>query len=389
MARRLGRNHLAQGFLAADHPAFADATERLTQLLRRKHDVDSSFFTAQVKQKIDCLNVTGLCDQRKRNWYDVDLEEVIACAEKLEMTSAEVQQFLQTSSWAQPHADLPQYLSRRQPHQSNRILISQDHFPDEPEPLGEMVGASPAYQQMLESALSVAPTDMTVLLRGETGTGKELLACAIHAHSLRSDRPFIIVNCPAIPPSLIESELFGYEKGAFTGAALGKPGRFELADRGTIFLDEVGEVPLEVQGRFLRVLQTGVFERLGGAKSIRVKVRVIAATNQPLEQMVDEGRFRADLFYRLNVFPITLPPLRRRLSDIPMLVRHFVGKYNARFRRSITSISRESLTALRQHHWPGNVRELEHLVERAVLSADGVILKVTPPTIRVTSPFGQ
>ncbi|HEY9435924.1 MAG TPA: sigma-54 factor interaction domain-containing protein, partial [Blastocatellia bacterium] len=320
MARRLGRNHLAQGFLAADHPAFADATERLTQLLRRKHDVDSSFFTAQVKQKIDCLNVTGLCDQRKRNWYDVDLEEVIACAEKLEMTSAEVQQFLQTSSWAQPHADLPQYLSRRQPHQSNRILISQDHFPDEPEPLGEMVGASPAYQQMLESALSVAPTDMTVLLRGETGTGKELLACAIHAHSLRSDRPFIIVNCPAIPPSLIESELFGYEKGAFTGAALGKPGRFELADRGTIFLDEVGEVPLEVQGRFLRVLQTGVFERLGGAKSIRVKVRVIAATNQPLEQMVDEGRFRADLFYRLNVIPFQVPPLRERLEDVPALV---------------------------------------------------------------------
>jgi transcriptional regulator with GAF, ATPase, and Fis domain len=182
---------------------------------------------------------------------------------------------------------------------------------------------------------------------------------------------------------LIESELFGYEKGAFTGAQLRKPGRFELADGGTIFLDEIGEAPLEIQGRFLRVLQTGVFERLGSVKSVRVKVRVIAATNQPLEQLVNERKFRADLFYRLNVFPITLPPLRERPADIPLLVQHFIDKYNARFKRSIISISEQSLHALEQYHWPGNVRELENLVERAVLSARGVILKVAPPAIRV------
>jgi len=177
--------------------------------------------------------------------------------------------------------------------------------------------------------------------------------------------------------------LFGYEKGAFTGAQAPKPGRFELADGGTIFLDEIGEVPLEMQGRFLRVLQTGVFERLGSTKSVRVKVRVVAATNQPLERLVNESKFRADLFYRLNVFPITLPPLRDRLSDVPLLARHFVDKYNARFKRSITSISGLSLRALEQYHWPGNVRELENLVERAVLTTDGAILKIIPPPIRV------
>jgi len=170
---------------------------------------------------------------------------------------------------------------------------------------------------------------------------------------------------------LIESELFGYEKGAFTGAQLRKPGRFELADGGTIFLDEIGEVPLEIQGRFLRVLQTGVFERLGSTKSVRVKVRIIAATNQPLEQLVNERKFREDLFYRLNVFPITLPPLRQRLADIPMLVRHFVDKYNARFNRSVTSINKQSLQALEQYHWPGNVRELENTIERAIILCEG------------------
>jgi len=249
--------------------------------------------------------------------------------------------------------------------------------------VGELVGASPAYKRMLEDASNVAPTDTTVLLQGETGTGKELLAYAIHQRSLRNRGPFIVVNCAALPPSLIESELFGYEKGAFTGAQTPKPGRFELADGGTIFLDEIGEVPLEIQGRFLRVLQTGVFERLGSTKSVRVKVRVIAATNQPLERLVNERKFRADLFYRLNVFPITLPPLRDRLSDLRLLTRHFVDKYSARFNRSITSISEQSLRALEQYHWPGNVRELENLVERAVLSVGGAILKIVPPSIRV------
>ena len=383
IARRLGRNHLAQRFLAVDRPAFANAIGRLSRTLRHKDRFDSSLFADQVKQKIDCLNVAGLCDQRKQNWYDVDLEDVITRAEKLEITPEEMRRFLLTANWAQTAVNLRQRGLKRRPHQSIQLSASQRSLHDEYEPVGELVGASPAYQRMLKDALNAAPTDTTVLLQGETGTGKELLAYAIHQHSLRKPGPFVVVNCAALPPSLIESELFGYERGAFTGAQAPKPGRFELADGGTIFLDEIGEAPLEIQGRFLRVLQTGVFERLGSTKSVRVKVRIIAATNQPLEQLVNERKFRADLFYRLNVFPITLPPLRRRSADIPLLVRHFVDKYNARFKRSITSISKQSLHALEQYHWPGNVRELENLVERAVLSADGGILKIVPPAIRV------
>ncbi|MGH9935501.1 MAG: sigma 54-interacting transcriptional regulator [Blastocatellia bacterium] len=381
MARRLGRNHLAQRFLAVDHQDFANATLRLSQVLRHNHCFDSPLFAAQVKQKIDCLNVAGLCDQRKRNWYDIDLEDVVNCAEKLETTSDEMRRFLQTASWAQIAINLQQSRLKRhiQLGVHHRSLQGEDEY----EPVGELVGDSPAFQRMLEDALNVAPTDTTVLLKGETGTGKELLAYAIHQRSLRKPGPFVVVNCAALPPSLIESELFGYEKGAFTGAQAPKPGRFEMADGGTIFLDEIGEVPLEIQGRFLRVLQTGVFERLGSTKSVRVKLRIIAATNQPLEQLVNERKFRADLFYRLNVFPITLPPLRERSSDIPLLIRHFVDKYNARFKRSITSISKQSLQALEQYHWPGNVRELEHLVERAVLSTKGAILKIVPSTVRV------
>lgn len=383
MARRLGRNHLAQSFLAVDRPAFADATSHLSRTLRHNDRFEPSLFAAQVKQKIDCLNVAGLCDRRKRNWYDVDLDDVIACAEKLEITSDEMRRFLLTANWAQTAVNLQWSRSKQRPHQSIHLGDYQRPLTDEYEPVGELVGVSPVYRRMLEDALNVAPTDTTVLLQGETGTGKELLAYAIHQRSLRNRGPFIVVNCAALPPSLIESELFGYEKGAFTGAQASKPGRFELADGGTIFLDEIGEVPLEIQGRFLRVLQTGVFERLGSTKSVRVKVRVIAATNQPLERLVNERKFRADLFYRLNVFPITLPPLRDRLSDIPLLTRHFVDKYNARFKRSITSIGDQSLRALEQYHWPGNVRELENLVERAVLSAGGAILKIVPPSIRV------
>lgn len=263
----------------------------------------------------------------------------------------------------------------------SQLLTEEERLVDEHEPFGEMIGACPAFQQVLRDALNVAETETTVLLRGETGTGKELMAHAIHAHSARRHRPFIIVNCAALPAGLIESELFGYEKGAFTGAAQRKPGRFELADGGTIFLDEIGEVPLETQGRFLRVLQTGVFERLGSTKSVRVKVRIIAATNQPLEQLVSERKFRADLYYRLNVFPITLPPLRQRAADIPLLVRHFVKKYSTRFNRVINSVHAESLQALERHHWPGNIRELENLVERSILTAESDTLKFSLPNI--------
>lgn len=265
----------------------------------------------------------------------------------------------------------------------SQLLTEEERLVDEREPFGEMIGACPAFQQVLRDALNVAETETTVLLRGETGTGKELMAHAIHSHSPRKHRPFVIVNCAALPAGLIESELFGYEKGAFTGAGQRKAGRFELADGGTIFLDEIGEVPLETQGRFLRVIQTGIFERLGSTKSVRVKVRIIAATNQPLEHLVGERKFRADLFYRLNVFPITLPPLRERVSDIPLLVRHFVKKYGVRFNRVINSIHAASLQSLESYGWPGNIRELENLVERSILTADSDVLKISLPDLKV------
>ena len=389
MARRLGRNHLAQQFLALDHPSFAEATGRLGALLRDHNRLDSMAFNTRVKGQIDSLNVSGLCDQRKRNWYDVDLEDLIISANKLEISSAEMRRFLQTANWSQIPVDLLPFRPKQPKRESIQLFTYQEPGREEPEQVIELIGTSPAFQLVLDDVSRVAPTDVTVLLQGETGTGKELLAYAIHRHSHRSHRPFVIVNCAALPPSLIESELFGYEKGAFTGAQLRKPGRFELADGGTIFLDEIGEVPLEIQGRFLRVLQTGVFERLGSTKSVRVKVRIIAATNQSLEQLVNERKFRADLFYRLNVFPITLPPLRQRAADIPLLAQHFIDKYSARFGRSITSISQQSLKALRQYHWPGNVRELEHLVESAVLSASGEMLEIALPASRIEHPINH
>ncbi len=261
----------------------------------------------------------------------------------------------------------------------SQLLAEEERLTDEYDPFGEMIGTSDEFQRVLREALNVAETDTTVLLRGETGTGKELLAHAIHSHSPRKHRPFIIVNCAALPSSLIESELFGYEKGAFTGASQRKAGRFELADGGTIFLDEIGEVPLETQGRFLRVIQTGIFERLGSTKSVRVKVRIIAATNQPLERLVSQRKFRADLYYRLNIFPITLPPLRERTSDIPLLVRYFVKKYSVRFNRVINSIHEQSLLALHDYHWPGNIRELENMIERSILTAETDLLKIKLP----------
>jgi formate hydrogenlyase transcriptional activator len=215
-----------------------------------------------------------------------------------------------------------------------------------------------------------------VLITGETGTGKELVAQAIHQLSPRKDKPLIKVNCAALSPTLIESELFGHEKGAFTSASSRKIGRFELADHGTIFLDEVGEIPLDLQVKLLRVLEAQELERVGGSQTIKLNVRVLAATNMDLEQAVKAGTFRADLYYRLEVFPIRIPPLRERRADIPMLARHFAKKYGARHHKSVTRISAASLQALTVYAWPGNVRELEHLIERAVILAQGSVLTI-------------
>jgi DNA-binding NtrC family response regulator len=234
-----------------------------------------------------------------------------------------------------------------------------------------IISTSEELNKVLRSVEQVASTESTVLILGETGTGKELLARAIHSISKKTDRPLVKVNCATLPENLIESELFGHEKGAFTGATSRKIGRFELAHGGTIFLDEIGELPLSLQTKLLRILQEGEFERLGDTRTIKVDVRVIAATNRNLEKEIEEGSFREDLFYRLNVFPIKIPPLRDRREDIPLLVKHFLKKYNAKAGKELQLISKEVMERLQSYHWPGNVRELENIIERAVVTSTG------------------
>jgi len=248
---------------------------------------------------------------------------------------------------------------------------------------GEVVGNSPALRQVLRQVEIAAPSDATVLILGETGTGKELVARALHRLSARRDNNFIKLNCAAIPTGLLESELFGHEKGAFTGAISQKIGRLELADKGTVFLDEIGEIPLELQPKLLRALQDQEFERLGGVRTIRVNFRVIAATNRDLAKAVDEHHFRRDLYYRLNVFPITLPALRDRPGDIPLLVRYFVQKFARRMGKNIESVPAELIQHLEHWHWPGNIRELENFLERSVILTQGKTLYAPIAELRV------
>ena len=244
--------------------------------------------------------------------------------------------------------------------------------PDEPERTFErIIGSSAALESVLEEVEQVAPTDSTVLIEGETGTGKELIAHAIHNASQRCGRAFIKLNCAAIPLDLLESELFGHEKGAFTGAIAQKIGRFEMADKGTLFLDEVGDIPAALQPKLLRVLQEQEFERLGSGRTHKVDVRLVAATNRNLVKLVARGQFRNDLYYRLNVFPILLPPLRERRDDIPALVTHFVKMFSRRMGKQVDSIPAETMAAFQWYSWPGNIRELQNLVERAVILSRG------------------
>jgi DNA-binding NtrC family response regulator len=288
---------------------------------------------------------------------------------------AELQHFLEELE--QRSLELAQEQARVRELESQVIYLQESL--NETYNVSELVGVSPGFKRVMRDVAQVAESDATVLLTGETGTGKELIARAIHARSSRKGRPLVTVNCAALPAGLVESELFGHEKGAFTGAVQRRLGRFEVANGATIFLDEVGEIPLDVQAKFLRVLQEGEFERVGGTQTIRVDVRVIAATNQPLDRLVAEGKFRSDLFYRLNVFPIMLPPLRERRDDIRLLTNYFAQKYRARFKKKISSIEQASLERLMQYRWPGNVRELEHVIERAVLLAEGEVLTINLP----------
>jgi transcriptional regulator with GAF, ATPase, and Fis domain len=256
---------------------------------------------------------------------------------------------------------------------------------------GEIVGLSKSLQQVLQHVSQVAPTKACVLIQGETGTGKELIARAIHCLSTRKEQSFVKINCAAIPTGLLEAELFGHEKGAFTSAVGQRIGRFELAHRGTIFLDEIGEIPLELQAKLLRVLQEQEFERLGGSRTIRVDVRLVAATNRNLARMVEEGRFRSDLFYRLNVFPVSIPPLRERSEDIPLLVKHFTELHAGEYNKRIDTIPEKTMQALCRYPWPGNVRELANLIERGVILSRGTTLEIPLAELQLSheSPVGE
>ena len=259
--------------------------------------------------------------------------------------------------------------------------LAQEKLYLEDELRGEMdfegiVGQSSALRHVLNLVETVAPSDSTVLMLGETGTGKELIARAIHDRSRRKDRTFVKVNCAAIPTGLLESELFGHERGAFTGAISQKIGRLELADQGTLFLDEVGDIPLEIQPKLLRALQEREFERLGSTHTKKVNIRLVAATNRDLDKMIENREFRSDLYYRLNVFPIRIPPLRERPEDIPLLVRYFAQKYGRRMEKQIESIPAATMKALASWHWPGNIRELENFIERSVILTHGSALQV-------------
>ncbi len=253
------------------------------------------------------------------------------------------------------------------------------HLAGENADSGEIVGRSPAIRRLLEQARLVAATDSTVLLMGETGTGKELTATYIHGLSARRAKPMVRVNCAAIPNTLIESELFGRERGAYTGADARQIGRFELADRSTIFLDEIGDLPTDVQVKLLRVLEERQIERLGSPNGIRVDTRIIAATNRDLQKRIEEDAFREDLFYRLNVFPLQVPPLRQRSEDIPFLIWRFVNEFSKAFGKRIESIPEETMSGLRDYAWPGNIRELRNVVERAMILAKGPSLTITQP----------
>ena len=248
----------------------------------------------------------------------------------------------------------------------------------------EIVGRGPRMQELQQIIGKVADAPSTVLIQGESGTGKELVATALHEMSSRRERPFIKINCAAIPRELVEAELFGFEKGAFTGAVQSKPGRFELADGGTLFLDEIGEIPMEMQVKLLRAVQESEFERVGGVKTTRVEVRLIAATSRDLTREIAAGRFREDLYYRLNVVPVHLPPLRERREDIPLLAEHFRQKYNARLRKNVEKIEDDALACLVAYAWPGNIRELENVLERTILFSEGPRIRAVdlPPTLR-------
>jgi formate hydrogenlyase transcriptional activator len=310
------------------------------------------------ERAIGTLDLGRMTDE---DWTPEDVEFLVQVASQIAMTVSNSLAFRELG-------DMKERLATEKLYLEDEIRLDQN--------IGNMVGSGPAFQGVLKNIHTVAPTDATVLITGETGTGKELVARAVHELSGRSKGSFVKVNCAAIPASLLESELFGHEKGSFTGAVAQKIGRFELAHHGTLFLDEIGEMPLELQPKLLRAIQDQEFERVGGTHTIRTDARLVAATNRDLKAMVEDGRFRADLYYRLHVFPVHVPPLRDRREDIPVLTRYFVQKHAHRMGRNIDAIPTPVLAALTNYDWPGNIRELQNVLERSVILTNGSVLQV-------------
>ncbi|MBN1849329.1 MAG: sigma 54-interacting transcriptional regulator [Deltaproteobacteria bacterium] len=309
-------------------------------------------------------------DVTEREYYKRHLEELVEKrTAEISMAREEAEKGKQTAEAALFEIKkLKDQLEVERAYLQEEIKLEYDHE--------NIIGQSDGINYVLYKVEQIAPTDTIVLVLGETGTGKELVARAVHGLSLRKDRPFVKINCATLPSNLIESELFGHEKGAFTGAHTRQLGRFEIADGATLFLDEIGELPPELQAKLLRVVQDGEFERLGSSQAIKVDVRIVAATNRNLEEEVSRGRFRDDLWYRLNIFPITVPPLRDRLKDIPLLVEYYVKKISKRMGKSIEIIPTSVMNALQNYHWPGNVRELENVLERAMINSSGPKLRL-------------
>lgn len=341
---------------------------KVTQLMRE--DGADSYCFVPLTTAVRRLGAMGFLSLQKAAYGETDLEFLRQVAKQVAVAVENALAFQQI-------AELKDKLAKEKLYLEDEIRIEYN--------FEEIVGDSPALKRVLKQVEIVAPTDSTVLILGETGTGKELIARAIHNLSGRQERTFVKLNCAAIPSGLLESELFGHERGAFTGAIAQKIGRFELADKGTLFLDEVGDIPLDLQSKLLRVLQEQEFERLGSTRTIKVNARLVAATNRNLAEMVVEKEFRNDLYYRLNVFPLTVPALRDRPEDIPLLVRYFTQKLARKMNKKIDSIPTESMTTLARYHWPGNIRELENLMERAVILSQGAELYVPLAEVKAVS----
>ena len=340
--------------------------------------------SVNASESLDGRVLTSIIDDTDHRTLRLDLQrsqaslETTVAERTAELSRANAQLVEEIEEHKQAKTSLKEAFSRIQ-QLSERLQEENLHLQQEvlrEYAFGEIIGHSDAMSYVFFRIEQVAPQDATVLLLGETGTGKGLVARAIHNRSARKDRPMITVNCTALPANLIESALFGREKGAFTGASARQMGRFELADGGTIFLDEIGEMPLELQVKLLRVIQDGEFERLGSPRTLKVNVRIIAASNRNLEEEIRAGRFREDLFYRLSVFPITIPPLRQRSDDIELLMRYFVAKYAKKIGKQIDTVPKETLELFQHYHWPGNVRELENVIERAVITSQGPVLQI-------------